>query len=114
MRGADSTERLRNEAIGGGLGRVLATDEGSELRRTLAVRGTDRTSELDAVILVGQKWTYLVPLGDLQVGVREVVAGLERRLEGDDLVETDVRVEARLDLREDRDGAVSTSSTMQH
>ncbi len=39
------------------------------------------------------------------------MARLNGALESDNFVETDVGVEGSLDLREDRDGAVSTSST---
>ena len=47
-----------------------------------------------------------------QVGGRDVVASNDRLLEGDNLVETTVGVEAGLDVGEDGNGAVSTSTTM--
>lgn len=49
---------------------------------------------------------------DSQVGVRQVVARLNGALESDDLVEADVGVEGSLDLGEDRDRAVGTSTTV--
>ncbi len=43
-------ERLGDEPVGRGLRRVLAADEGGELGRARAVRGTDGASELDAAL----------------------------------------------------------------
>ncbi|KAJ2989957.1 hypothetical protein NUW54_g8623 [Trametes sanguinea] len=47
---------------------------------------------------------------DSQVGVRDVVAGDDGLLEGDDLVEADVGVEVGLDVGEDGDGPVRAST----
>ena len=48
----------------------------------------------------------------VQVGGRDVVAGNDWLLEGDDLVETTVGVEAGLDVGEDGDRTIGTSTTM--
>ena len=88
------TERLRNKTIGSGLGGGGTAGEEVHLGSTRAVGERDRASEGDEV--TGGD-TVLLDEGLLQLH---------------DLVETNVGVERGLDVVEDHDGAVSTSTTV--
>ena len=48
---------------------------------------------------------------NLQVGGRDIVAGDDGPLEGDDIVETTVSVEASLEFGEECDGTIGSSTT---
>ena len=88
------TEGLRDEAVGSGLGSRSAADEEVHLRSTRAVAERDGPCERDEV-----SWGNVV--------LRD-----ERLLDLDDFVKANVRVEVGLDLVEDHDGAVSTSTAV--
>ncbi|OJT02980.1 hypothetical protein TRAPUB_6459 [Trametes pubescens] len=96
---ADVVERLGHRQVGCGLCRVLATEEHVQAGRARAVAHADRAGELDTAFG-----------GNVQVGGTEVVAGDDRRLRVDDLVDTVVGVEVRLDAREDSNRAVRAAS----
>ncbi len=90
----DGVERLGDGQVGGGLGGVRTAEEDVELRCTGAVRETDGTGQLD------------------EVGGGDVVASDERGLLVDDLVTTEVGVEVGLDILEEGDGTVGTSTSV--
>ena len=79
------TERFGDGPIRSGLSSILTAQEEIELGSTGAVGDTDSTGELD------------------EVGSGEVVALNERALLVDDLVDTKVGVEVRLDVLEEGD-----------
>ena len=106
-------ERLRDEAVGGGLSRRWTTEEELHDRCTRAVADTDGTSKLDAVQRVSLRPRELEPLlsSYVQVSGGEVVALDELPLFVDDLIDTKVRVEVGLNVIEESDRSIGTSAT---
>ena len=87
------TEGLWHETIRRCLSSLRATDEGVQRGSTRAVRHGNSSRELD------------------EVTSGHVAVLLERLDEGDNLIETLVRVELGLGIGELDDGAISSSST---
>lgn len=109
------TERLGDEPVRSGLGRVRTAEEDVELGRTRAIRNTDRSREHDAAFFASAR-LYVERRGEVrvQVGRRDVVPLYDGGLGVDNLVKPQARVEVGLDVREDRDRAVRTSTATSH
>ena len=90
---ADGVERLRHSQVRGGVRCILPAEKELKAGSTRAVRDTNRTRELD------------------EVGRRDLgVSSDEGLLLADDLVSTEIRVEVRLDVAEDDEGAVRAAT----
>lgn len=89
------------------------TEQELELRGTRAVTDTDGTSELDAKIRIISNLVSASSLssGNSQVTSADIVSSDEWSLSIDNVVDTAVRMEDRLDIIEGMDGAISTSTT---
>ena len=105
------TKRLRDQHVGSGLSSVLATQEEVELRSARAVRYTDGGGKLDTGIS-RQTRQHVLLRGFLQVSGGDVVPLDEGALLVDDLVDTQVGVEVRLDVLKDCNRAVRAAATV--
>ena len=86
-------EGLRHSQVRSGVGCILPAEKELKAGSTRAVRDTNRTRELD------------------EVGRRDLgVSSDEGLLLADDLVSTEIRVEVRLDVAEDDEGAVRAAT----
>ena len=92
------TERLRDETVGRNTVAVLAAELEVDTRGTRAGGESERPCELDTKIGQFATSRRSIEREYLQIGRGDVVAGTDRLLKSDDLVETTVRVEARLDV----------------
>ena len=88
------TEWLGDETVGSSLSSIRTTNESVQRRSARTVRHGDGSGELD------------------EVGCGHVAVLLEWANERDHLIETNIGVELCLDIREDHDGTICTSTAV--